>query len=220
MNRTLTVLLAVLVATSALTGVVVAQSSEDTSFVDKLVEPGDQGTDGILADAALAAARLSSTPDRVIADWFGDEGNATQYAQNFKQTFNANNQTITKYTNERINASTSLDVLAVTFSDKSGHESTVFLVANASTNQYQNVRVVNDTTRTVDENLTADWYLSRNAASELDAFVTDYADPGEDLSNSYKVSMVAQYGGSVSGSIWENNSTTTERVVPLSEVAA
>jgi hypothetical protein len=209
MNRTLTVLLAFLVATSALTGVVVAQEDDaDATFAEKLIEPGDQGAPGIGIDIARAAARATSLPDRLYTQLVGDEGNASKHAQDFQDEFNQNNDTIQAYSNKRINASTSLDVLELTFTDEAGNQATVYLAATVSNESYQNMRVVDNTSRTVDESITADWYLSRNAASELEAFVADFAEPDRDLTQTYKAKMIAKYASDVNGTLW--NSTEAD----------
>lgn len=210
MKRTISILLALLMATSALSGVVVAQSdSEDMSHFDQLRTPGDQGSPGVLPsnaaeEATQAVSKALTTGNRLFEKYVGNAGdeNATQYADDFQQSFNSNNQTLIEYANSRMNASADREVIAIEFTDVNGNTDTRYLVSTVDNESYQSAKIVESTDRSVDENISADWYVSRHASDELDSFISTYAEPDEDFSNSYYTTMVAKYGGGLNGSLW------------------
>jgi len=81
-----------------------------------------------------------------------------------------------------------------------------YVVANASNGNWSNSRVLtpsefNATNRTQDQYVSLDWYQSRNAAPELEAFVEEYAEPNENLSTGYRAKLLAKYGAPES-SMW------------------
>ena len=217
MHRTTRVILAVCLATSALAGVVVAQAdTEDMTYIEQLQTPGDQGSDGFLpslAEIAPTASQYLTAGNRFWEARVGDADTetATMYATNFQQTFNDHNETLVAYANQRMTASTSYDVIRLEFHDLDGTEATRYLVADVTNSSYQSARVVNSTSRSVDGTITADWYVSRHATPELEAFITDYADPGENVSLSWWASTATQYGSGWN-STFNTTDTTTQRV--------
>ncbi len=180
----------------------VAAQEDDGSFFDGLVSE-EGGSFG-----AWVAAQTSGF-SRWYASTFGDdEGNATEHANAFAEEFNRENATIEAYANERLTADTDHDVFAVYFHDQEGNNVTRYVVANASNGNWSNSRVLtpsefNATNRTQDQYVSLDWYQSRNAEPELDAFVEEYAEPNENLSTGYRAKMLAKYGAPGS-SMWNS----------------
>ncbi len=180
---------------------VTAQEEEDDdSFFDGLVseEGGSLG-----AWIASGTSGFSKWWAKTFGD---DEGNATEYADDFAETYNAENATIEAYANERLGADDNHDVFAVHFHDRDGHNVTRYVVANASNGNWSNSRVLtpsefNETNRTQDQYVSLDWYQSLSAADELDAFVEEYAEPNENLSTGYRAKLLAKYGAPES-SMW------------------
>lgn len=204
-NRYLSVLLAVLLATSAIAPAgVAAQDDGDESFFDGLVTSDDNGAEPGLLERAIRAVADATNFDRQVAKYLGDDGNADQHASEFADEFNTNNQTILAYTNERLNASTSYDVIRLEFHDQSGNEAVRYLVAtvNTTTAEYETAQVVANTSRPVDHTVSADWYVSRNAAPELETFIAEYAEPGENVTTGYRLNMLRKYGSGINGTLW------------------
>jgi hypothetical protein len=195
-----TILVIATVGGAAVAPTAVAAQEEDGSFFDGLVseEGGSLGA---------WVAEQTSGFSRWYASTFGDdEGNATEYATQFAETYNAENATIETYANERLEADDQHDVFAVYFHDRDGGNVTRYVVANASNGNWSNSRVLtpsefNATNRTQDQYVSLDWYQSRAAADELDAFVEEYAGPNENLSTGYRAKMLAKYGAPES-SMW------------------
>jgi hypothetical protein len=219
MHRITRVILALLVATSALAGVVVAQDdTEDMTYLEQLQTPGDQGSDGFLpslAEIAPQASQYLTAGNRFWEARVGDADTetATMYATTFQQTFNDHNDTLVAYANQRMTASTSYDVIRLEFHDLDGSEATRYLVADVTNSTYESARVVNSTTRDVDGTVSADWYVSRHATPELAAFITDYAAPDANVSLTWWTTTAAQYGSGWNTTFDETNTTTTSQRV-------
>jgi len=197
-----TMLVIATVGGAAVAPATVAADEDDGSFFDGLVS--EEG-------GSLGAWIASGTSgfSRWYASTFGDDdGNATEYAEDFAEAYNAENETIEAYANERLEADDNHDVFAVHFHDRDGNNVTRYVVANASNGNWSNSRVLtptefNETNRTQDQSVSLDWYQSRNAAPELEAFVEEYAEPKENLSTGYRAKMLAKYGAPES-SMWNS----------------
>lgn len=219
MHRLTHVILAVCLATSALAGVVVAQDdTEDMTYIEQLQTPGDQGDEGFLpslSDLAPMASEYLTAGNRFWESRVGDADSetATMYATNFQQTFNDHNETLVDYANHRMDASTSYDVIRLEFHDLDGTEATRYLVADVTNSTYESARIVNSTSRRVDGTVSADWYVSRHATPELEAFITDYAAPGQNVSLSWWAATAAQYGSGWNTTFNTTNTTTTSQRV-------
>lgn len=194
--------LAVLGSAVALPGVVAA-SHEDGTFVDDLVD-SDSAT-----SVGLWLAKRTGTSAKWWAAFTTDtEGEtASEYAADLRREFNAENESIGDYANDNLDASTDRDVFRVCTNDQEDGHDVVYLVSNASSGEWRNERMVtadefSSLNRSVDYNVSLDWYASRNADEELDAFVETFAEPGENLSATYRAKMVAQYGDSVESDLW------------------
>lgn len=206
-NKTaLTVLMAVaLLTTAALAGPAVAPvqgQSDDDGLLDTLFG-GEDGDLGIL-DAATAYA--GGLMDR-YSPWSGAEkADSEDYAEDVQATINANSDTLRNWTNERATADTDHDVARVKLTDEDGGSTWLFIVSdvNASTGEYTSLKAMGlsefkDTGREVDLTYRLDSYASRNADDELETFVSEYAEPGDDVTKEYLLGLAGKYGGGVSG---------------------
>ena len=208
-KRTLLVVALVLAAAvPAVSGGALAQSSSDEgSFFDPLVS--DSGGPGWFSSLWLSA---QSEIAQRWASYTTDPGNATKYADGTMQTFNANNKSIAAYVNERLTVDTDHDVFAVHFQDRSGNNVTRYVVSTVANESYTDSRMLTPsefdaTGRSTDYAITMDWYVSSHANEELETFVTEYASTGENLSTTYKVEMLAKYGGGISSGLWNGGAS-------------
>lgn len=158
-----------------------------------------------LADQTSGIARRFAQLGEYIGD--NEQRNASLYADDFREAFNDDAGDLAAYASERVTPSTSYDVYRVNFSDRDGGSATVFVVATVSNGTFTDAEALTPSAfeqrnRTVDHTVTADWYVSRNAADELEAFVADYASPDKNVSASYYAKMKAQYGSGLESTLW------------------
>jgi len=201
------VALTLVVVLAAVSAPVAAQSDDD--FWGDLTadeEPGLGVQAGAwLADQTSGLARTIASLGDMVGE---DEGQtASVYADDFRETFNANNRTLEAYANQRVTATTDYDVYNVTFQDKDGGAATVYVVATVQDGNFTQAEALTPSefearNRTVDHTITADWYVSRNAAAELEAFVVEYAEPNDDVSPTYAAQKKATYGSGLNSTLW------------------
>lgn len=151
-------------------------------------------------------AKKTGGISRTVADLTSEPGHANEYADEFQETFNVNAETLRRYANNRLN--TSDVVAAIRFADRQGDHSKRYLVVSAdeSTDDLEEARVVGpkhfkDLDRPVDRHVAVDWYLSRNAAVELETFVDKFADRNRGPSQAYLAKTAAKYGDSIEGDL-------------------
>ena len=137
---------------------------------------------------------LSGSVDRLLD--YKIEHTASEAADDVTETFNANNRTIESYVNAHATASTSADVLELTF-DIGDEQATRYLVADVNGPDYEHARIVTETTRSPDESCTLDQQAADNAAAELETFIDEYADPDKNVSAGYESDLTSQYAGEV-----------------------
>lgn len=181
----------------------VSAQSDDDSVVDTLFsdEDGESGTWETIYNAAKGLAnRYNPLADQPA------EATADQYASRTTDTFNGNSSVLKNWTNERVTADTDHDVIRVQFTDESGNTAWMFVVAdvNTTTGNYTSVTAMNltefkETGREVDLSYRLTPYASRNANQELSTFITEYAEPGENVSQPYLARLAGEYKGEVSG---------------------
>jgi hypothetical protein len=193
----------------------------DDGYFDALVT-SDDDPDGVLSELAADAGRLfiefSSAANRLQARYLSDvplvgpesSGNATEYAEAVRLTFNAHDQTLQQYVNARVDADPTHDVFAVYFTDREGGNVTQYVVASVSNDSYRSLVMLTPSefkavNRSVDHSVTLDWYVSRHANRELEAFITEYAAPQKDLTTTYKARMITEYGGGLESSLWNDS---------------
>lgn len=220
MTRTTTITISTTIAVIAVATLVLAAAAgpaaaaSDDSFFGNLVKPGDQGADGIASDVAVEVAGLTGQAARLQATinvpFIGSSTstsveNATAYAEAATATFNSNNKTLVAIANANSDASADYDVWAVYFHDRSGGNVTRYVVADVVDGDYQNTRMLTPSefgalNRTRDHYLSLDWYASRNADEELQAFADTFGDT-HNISRSYAAKLYAQYGSGVESDV-------------------
>lgn len=157
----------------------------------------------IISGASVSqVAKKTGGLSRTVADLTSEPGDATEYADAFQETFNTNAETLREYANDRLNASDTVAVIR--FADRQGIRSKRYLVASAdeSTGDLEEARVVDserfeELDRSVNQRVAIDWYLSRNAATELKTFIEKFAAPNKDPSQAYLTKTAAKYGDSI-----------------------
>lgn len=195
---------AVVIASTAFAAAPVqAQSDEDTSVVDALFSDDEDDTDTwelIKSAASGLVDKYSPLADRP------EEADAAEYGERLQTEFNQNSGVLMNWTNSRTTASTDMDVVRLKLTDKSGNTAYWFVVAdvNSTTGNYTNERMMNatefrDLDRDVDTTYRLSPYASRNAAAELETFVDEYAEPGENVTQSYLAHLAGEYKGEVEG---------------------
>lgn len=151
-------------------------------------------------------AKKTGNLSRTVADLTSEPGDAREYADAFQEAFNTNTETLRKYANDRLHASDT--VAAIRFTDRQGHQSKRYLVTSAdeATRNLEEAQVVDhqrfeDLDRSIDQRVAIDWYLSRNAAAELETFVEKFATHNKDPSQAYMAKTGAKYGDSIEGDL-------------------
>jgi hypothetical protein len=203
LGRAAAILTAVLVVSSMAAAPALAQSNSDgESYFDPIVtETGEPGwLSSLVMDATSEVSRLYTSVTT-------DSGNASRYAATTAETFNANNSTLASYASDRLNADTSHDVFAVHFHDREGNNATRYVVSTVENESYSDARMLtpsefSETDRSVDYEVSLDWYASKNANSELDHFIMNYAEPNKNVSGTYRARMLAKYGGGITSGLW------------------
>jgi len=192
--RLLTVLLAALLVSAAVAPVATAQSDE--GVLEDLVDDEDDGTDWS-AVAAAALERASWRVSQVSIGGPSDESLAKQDRGELQHNFNAHNETIEAYVNDRFGGNHSdWNVIAI-HHVRGDAEVTQYLVADVNNSSFVNSRMVNSTGRTVDKEVTLSAMASDNARDELQTFYNDYAEPNETVDDSYVDQLAAKYAGNV-----------------------
>lgn len=177
---------------------------DEDSVVDALFF--DEGEDGDGFEAVYAAAMGVLDKYNPLAER-PEKANAEQYATNVQSTFNQNSSVLMNWTNERVTGSEDADVVRLKFTDESGGTKYLFVVSdvNSTTGNYTNARVMNvsefdDSGRDHDLTYRLSPYASRNANAELETFISDYAEPNNNVTKSYLAHLAGEYRGEVEGS--------------------
>lgn len=147
-------------------------------------------------------AKKTGGLSRAVAGLTSDPGDAREYADAFQETFNANAETLRQYANDRLDAGDT--VTAIRFGDRQGHQSKRYLVASTdeTAKDLEEAQVIDhkrfeNLDQSIDQHVAVDWYLSRNAATELETFVEKFADQNKDPSQTYMAKIAVKYGDSV-----------------------
>lgn len=208
-NNALTALAVVtLILTASVAGPVAltasAQSDDESGVVDTLFgSDEDEDTDTITVVTAFVggvADRLNPLAERP------EKANADEYGSNVQSTFNSNSDALMDWTNTRASGTEDEDVVRLKFTDESGNTDYRFIVTdvNATTGNYTSVRMMNasefqNTDRDHDLTFRMTPYASRNADEELNTFIDEYAEPGEDVDRSYLARIGGEYRDEISG---------------------
>jgi hypothetical protein len=222
------VVLAVVVVTGALTGALtapaLAQSDGDDEFdplgtllSDESKSDNDTDTevvsavwDRFTADPVKATTTAAGSIRASVSGWWAQvrydpdaRATASDRATDLQAYVNEYNESFLAYINARTNASTNYDVIRVnvTLNDETA---TKYLVAdvNATTNDYEHLRMVNETNRTVDQWVTLHGIAADEAPADLEQFHEDYVATDTDLTDdpALAVELQEKYDGHVAGS--------------------
>lgn len=187
MRRALLALVLVLAAVTVAT----PASAQSDECADAVLESVCEANAAFWAYAGGLSDRAADVATGIVSDT-----GAETAADDFQSTFNSHNETIEAWVNDRTNASTDRDVVALTFRE-SGSGTTVYLVATVNNSSYQDSHVVDSTDRSVDESCTLEAAAARNADSETQRFHDEFAEPDTDLTDAYVRQMAGRYGGKV-----------------------
>lgn len=152
--------------------------------------------DGVLGDDSSIVGWATGLANRLGGLFGGVDTDATTACSDLQTTFNEHNTTIQDYVNNRTDASSDANVLAVTcaIDDES---TTRYLVADVDGDNYTNATMVDSTDRTVDETCTLEGSAAANASDELQTFVDKFASTGDDVTGQFRSRLRAQYAGKV-----------------------
>ncbi len=209
MKRYLLVAMLVVTAVIGAGSMGVAAQEDDGGFFDGLVSDDDD--DGLLEETSVWIAGATSGVSRTYAAYMGDEANASTHASDFEEAFNANNESLEAFANERLTADTNHDVFVLHFHDRSDGNVSRYVVSDVENGSWTNARVLNQSefeaaNRTADQWVSLDWYQSRAAGDELETFVDEHAEPNENLSTGDNAAYLAKYGAPES-SMWNTTET-------------
>lgn len=176
--------------------------SDDSGVIDTLFTDDEDDTSRWATISAFAGGVVEKYNPLAGSD----KADATEYSEDVQSTFNSHNDTLLQWANARSTASEDADVARLKFTDKSGNSKYMFVVAdvNTTTGNYTSVRMMNltefkDTDRTHDHTFRLSPFASRNAADELDTFITEYAEPNEGLNRSELARLSGKYRGEITG---------------------
>lgn len=200
-------MLAALVITSALSvgaGVAAAQDGEtdDGGLLDALFGDDDSESETDSDESGLLSWSSASTlwesykgtaagTFERFSQW-GTEADAQRAADDVQTFVNSHNETIEQYINSRTTASEEFDVVAIEFRDDSGSD-TRYLVADVSSGNYTNGRMVDSTERSVDETCELEDQAVANARDELDSVFETYIKSDDDVDAGKLAELNGQY---------------------------
>jgi len=201
-RRRLAVVAVVVLATVAGATAPVAADDHDESVFDTLFGDDDTDDSGMFStfkaavsgfiDRNRAAARAALT---------GGELAGTS-ADNLESVWNENTTVLLTWANERSTATTEADVLKLRIKGAQDSAVTRYVIADANetTGDYEAVGMVDsidDMDLSVDEGCTLEGHAARNADAELAQFITEYAEPNEDVTQPYLAELGSEYAGDV-----------------------
>lgn len=183
-----------------------ANHESDSAFFDGLV--GDEKgtlTAQIGAEVVEQAGGIMRSVDKTFDDDL--DADADRYAERLTDEFNSESDDLAPYANDRLDFGANYNTFRLCLHDRDGGSATRYAVWDISDGEATNPRMLtpsefNDTGRTVDWNISMDWYASKHAAEELDAFVEEFAEPDEDITKSYRTEMVGRYGSGLQSGLW------------------
>lgn len=205
-QRLLVVLVTVLLVGATVAPPALAQTDSDTDdgpisdifgTADSVVSDGPR--DAI--SSALAGAR--GLFERTTARLGQSDDPAADCAADIRQEVSSHNDSYAGYLNNHTNASTSRDVVAISCHTDpligDAANETVYIVSDVSGTDYEAVRAVNETDRTVDEHL----HLSGSALStmpaEMDSYRTQFVENGTTPDAEYRRYAISKFAGTVHG---------------------
>lgn len=202
------ILAAALIITASPMTLTVSADDNDTgedSVIDTLFTDEDEDGDTGLFTTERAVGFARGVVDRYspLSD-DSDSAEADEYAADLKSSFNQNNGQLSRYANERTTATEDFDVIRLKVTDESENTEWLFLAANVTGGNYTNATMMNQTEfekseRQYDATYRLSPFASRNAAAELDSFVTEFAEPNKSVTDAYGARMFGKYRGEITG---------------------
>lgn len=188
-----TLLLALLLVSSAIAVAPVTVSADDDSLIGDVLEGSDDDSEGWLSTARAFVGgyvERASLNFRELrdGDWSPDDR-----ADELADEYNPYSSDFEQYANDRTTASTSLDVVEIELVNDD-ESATRYLVADVENGSYANTSIVESTDRQVDAWVSLCGYAARNAPDELEAFREDFVEDDEDVSASYLAETHGRYG--------------------------
>lgn len=213
------VLLAALVLSGVTSGAAGAQATDsDTPFAD-LLDDEDDGLAAVDVPSLGAAwAAVNGAMDRTVAgiagyapDWLAatlgvddDDATADDLAADAAAFYNERNASFEAWINARTNASTSHDVVRITW--EVGDESAErYLVATVTDGNYTNTNMTATTSRTIDDSVTVCGYAARESVAELKQFHEEVVEPGADVTDAYQARLAGAYSEDVESTLLPTN---------------
>lgn len=198
------------VTIGATTGAV-AQETDDSGLFDGGDCQGWLGkascvVDSVLAGASGAVDRAKYAASKALG---GDsETTAAEEAKGLTSYYNANNETLEAYVNERNNFSGNETVEITLLVD--GEMETRYLEVDVSDADVTKSEMVSSTNRSITETVTVCGYAATQATEELEHFTTTYAEPNKDLPTSYYARLKGRYNEDVETTLIESNGDCAE----------
>lgn len=164
----------------------------DDSGMSDALSPTDDGgiTDTVrgLATGAYERAKYK------VSTFTSDSPAAEDSRDDALETFNQHSENYVAYLNARDVHNG--EVVEVTF-EQNDETATMYIVGefNDSSGEYESADAVIDTDRDVDHEIGLRGMAADNAASELDRFNDEFAEPDDDLTNRYVSEMATKYKG-------------------------
>jgi hypothetical protein len=208
MTRAKPFALALLVVLAGLTGAVAAQT--DDGPIGDLVDDEDdewlqERSEEFAFARGVAAGMASNALDRV--PFVGDDEEppaATTVAADVERLLEGNESAIVTYADGRLDPATSYDTVEVTY-DIEDDTATHYIVANATDTDWAGFKVVNSTTKTVDESCTLTENAAENAPEELATMLHEFIRPDEYPDSKYVGELTGTYAGQVNCSFEVTN---------------
>lgn len=161
-------------------------------------EKDDQFLDGLFEEDASKLDYIPAFLSGLRAKWdhFTADGSPSVVAEKnaTMDFFNNNSEEFENYTNSRVSASTSEDVLQITL-DGEDNSTTFYVVTDVENSSYNNTRMVDSTTRNADHSCTLHEQSAVNAEEELREFHGDFVVPNDSPTRSYLITKRVEYSG-------------------------
>lgn len=212
-NIIATLTVALMLLTAPFAGVAAADTSDDDE-TDWLFGIGDDDVTisdridatksavlGIVDRVKYEVSTRTATVNPLVDE--DDTPSVTELADEFENVFNLNNETLAEYVNVRADRH---DINAIDYENESIHiefefEDEVddrYIIADVDDDgNFENIRIVADEpdSHEVAHALKLEGYAAYNAADELDRFVDEYAEDGNDIDRTIVNRIVQQYAG-------------------------
>jgi len=211
MHKITRLTIALVVVLAAVAGAATPAAADDGGVLDALFgdDDDDDSDTGVLEKAkaigagakAIGAGALDRAQASIETRLGGGELAGTS-ADRVEATWNDNTTVLLNWANNRMTASTELDVLKLRFEGAQDSEAVRYVIAdvNETTGEYEAVGIVDsveDMDLTVDEGCTLSDHAARNADAELAHFINEYAAQGENITDPYRAELKAEYFGTV-----------------------